>query len=131
MATGGILATVKNRAEMPLDSIPKTLGYGPGSYGERDVTGCNVAPLFSPLFLFFSQGESAVIDDWQEGYISGALIVGIIAFLVTWVYAISTYGFFLGVGLGWIPAAVIGALVGALWPLVLLAAIGLGASLFL
>jgi len=81
--------------------------------------------------LFFSQGESAVIDDWQEGYISGALIVGIIAFLVTWVYAISTYGFFLGVGLGWIPAAVIGALVGALWPLVLLAAIGLGASLFL
>jgi len=59
-----------------------------------------------------------VDEDWKV-YVWGFWIVGIITFLATWAYAISTYGFFLGVGLGWIPAAVIGALAGALWPLLL------------
>lgn len=31
-------------------------------------------------------------------------IIGIIIFFVGWIYAISTYGFFLGLGIGWIPA---------------------------
>lgn len=31
-------------------------------------------------------------------------IIGIITFFIGWIYAISTYGFFLGVGLGWFPS---------------------------
>ena len=31
-------------------------------------------------------------------------IIGIIIFFIGWIYAISTFGFFLGLGLGWIPA---------------------------
>ena len=31
-------------------------------------------------------------------------IIGVIVFLVGWYYAIASFGFFLGVGLGWIPA---------------------------
>lgn len=38
-------------------------------------------------------------------------------FLVGWGYAIAQYGFFLGVGLGWVPAALIAAIAGFLWPL--------------
>jgi hypothetical protein len=53
-----------------------------------------------------------------------ALVVGGVAFLCFWAYAVATYGWFLGLGLGWIPAAFLGVLAGLLWPLVLLAALG-------
>lgn len=36
------------------------------------------------------------------------VFVGIAVFLGGWVYAIATYGFFLGAGLGWLPAAFLG-----------------------
>lgn len=31
-------------------------------------------------------------------------VIGIIIFAIGWIYAISSFGFFLGVGIGWIPA---------------------------
>ena len=34
-------------------------------------------------------------------------IIGIIAFIVGWIYAVCAFGFFLGLGLGWFPAIVI------------------------
>lgn len=37
-----------------------------------------------------------------------SLVVGPITFIIGWVYAISEFGFFLGVGIGWIPALFIG-----------------------
>lgn len=57
------------------------------------------------------------MDD-SDFYMWGVRIVGGLAFVVAWIYAISTYGFFLGVGLGWIPAGIIGLLLGYLWPVV-------------
>jgi hypothetical protein len=57
----------------------------------------------------------------DEDYAKGAYIVGGIVFVLAWIYAIITYGFFLGLGLGWIPAAFIGFIAGILWPLVVLA----------
>ena len=59
------------------------------------------------------------------GYGIGFAIVGGLSFIAAWLYAIATYGFFLGVGLGWIPAAVIGFIAGLLWPLLLLVLGGL------
>ena len=57
-------------------------------------------------------------DDILRGiYGVGALVVGGLAFLGSWVYAVSAYGWFLGGGLGWFPAIFIGMIVGALWPL--------------
>lgn len=41
-------------------------------------------------------------------------IVGFIAFVIGWIYAISAFGFFLGVGLGWLPALFIALIVDAL-----------------
>jgi len=49
------------------------------------------------------------------------LLIGVAVFFGAWVYSIDKYGFFLGVGLGWFPSAVIGALAALLWPLVLVA----------
>ena len=51
-----------------------------------------------------------------------AWIVGIITFILCWIYCISEYGFLIGVSFGWFPSAIVGFIVGALWPLI---AIGL------
>ena len=48
-------------------------------------------------------------------------ITWIIAFLICFIYAIYEYGFLLGAGLGWFPAAVVATIAAALWPLVVLA----------
>lgn len=55
-----------------------------------------------------------------EFYLLMAKILGVPVFLAAWVYAIVTHGFFLGVGLGWIPALVVGFIAGLLWPFVLI-----------
>lgn len=64
----------------------------------------------------------AALDRFFEGlvsvvYVIGAYLVGIPTFLWCWWYAIETYGWFLGGGLGWIPSLFIAYIVGAGWPL--------------
>jgi len=59
-------------------------------------------------------------DEWYE---LGVLPVAVIASICFYIYAIATYGWFLGGGLGWIPAIFLGLIVGFLWPLVVLAAV--------
>ena len=46
-------------------------------------------------------------------------ITWFLTFIGCWIYCIATYGFLLGVGLGWLPAAIVAAIVGALWPVIL------------
>lgn len=45
-------------------------------------------------------------------------LIGVVTFLGGWAYAIATYGWFLGGGLGWIPAAFIGVIVAFVWPFI-------------
>ena len=52
--------------------------------------------------------------------------VGIIAFFVTWLYAIASSGFWLGVCLGWIPALIVGGVAGLLWPIAAVGAFAVG-----
>jgi hypothetical protein len=51
------------------------------------------------------------------GYIFGG-VVGIATFIGAWAYCVMTYGFVLGLGLGWFPAAICAGIVG--WATVLL-----------
>ena len=64
----------------------------------------------------------APVASWEVGeiYEIGRYITSFIVIIISWIYAIVTYGLFLGVGLGWIPSVVIGFLVGFLWPLIAL-----------
>lgn len=48
-------------------------------------------------------------------------ITWVLAFVIGYIYAIYEYGFLLGGGLGWIPAAIVATVAAALWPLVALA----------
>ena len=59
--------------------------------------------------------------DWDTTYGKGFWITSVISFTVSWLYAIATYGFFLGVGLGWIPSLVIASVAGLVWPFIAIA----------
>lgn len=50
-------------------------------------------------------------------YQVGFWITWVLSFLVGYVYAIQEYGFLLGAGVGWIPAAIVATIVASLWPL--------------
>ncbi|MCK4207201.1 hypothetical protein J3U99_20755 [Brucella pituitosa] len=56
-------------------------------------------------------------NDW---YVAFGFPLGVVAFVSAWLYAVYAHGFFLGVGLGWLPAIFIGIIAGFLWPFVLL-----------
>lgn len=43
-----------------------------------------------------------------------------IVFVGVWIYCIATYGFLLGVGLGWLPALICAFIAGLVWPLLAL-----------
>jgi hypothetical protein len=59
-------------------------------------------------------------------YLIGFWTTSVIAFIVCWIYAIASWGFLLGVGLGWIPSLFISLIAGFIWPLLaLLIIIGL------
>lgn len=76
-----------------------------------------------------STAQTAGIAYAGIGYVFG-FITGIVTFIGTWVYCAMTYGFVLGLGLGWFPAAICAGIVGwatvFLWgpALVALAVIG-------
>lgn len=63
-------------------------------------------------------------DIYKIGYVITAFIV----FVGTWIWCISEYGFLFGVGLGWLPSAIVAFLAGLLWPLI---AIGIAALAFI
>lgn len=65
----------------------------------------------------------------ENAYALGGFLTGGVVFLGCWIYAIATWGWFLGIAFGWIPAAIIGVIAGFLWPLLWLAGIGLIALL--
>lgn len=44
------------------------------------------------------------------------VIVAGLVFVGSWIYAISAYGWFLGLSLGWIPSLILAMFAAALWP---------------
>jgi hypothetical protein len=57
----------------------------------------------------------------EEIYKTGIDIVAIVTFFSCWIYCVATYGFLLGVGLGWLPSLIVAVIAGFLWPFILLA----------
>jgi hypothetical protein len=58
-------------------------------------------------------------------YRVGVWIVGVLSFIAIWIYALASWGFLIGLMFGWIPALIGGVILGYIWPLVVLAAIGI------
>lgn len=65
---------------------------------------------------------------YRQSSCGGALmgfLVGASVFFVSWGYAIKSYGWLLGLGLGWIPAFFLGIMAGMFWPVAILIILGL------
>ena len=58
------------------------------------------------------------MDDGFGWYRVGNVIVGMLVFISAWIYCISEYGFLWGFGFGWLPAAILAAILAFLWPVV-------------
>ena len=72
------------------------------------------------------------MDDEGFGiYAIGYFITWVIVFIGTWIYAIAAYGFLLGVGLGWLPAAITATIAAFVWPLIALAIVVIIGMIFL
>jgi len=63
-------------------------------------------------------------------YWGGYFVTWIILFVGCWIYSIASYGFLLGVSLGWIPSLIVASLISFLWPFIALAIIVLGIILY-
>lgn len=61
----------------------------------------------------------------NTGYDVGAAIVGALVFIGCWVYCIATYGFLLGVGLGWLPSLITAYICAILWPVLVVVLLGI------
>lgn len=63
-----------------------------------------------------------------EWYWVGYRISWVIIFIGSWIYCIATYGYLLGLGLGWLPSLIVASLASFLWPI---AIIGITAFVYL
>lgn len=55
----------------------------------------------------------------EDSYGNWSIICALIAFIATWIYAISSWGFLIGVSLGVIPALIVGILIYYFWTVIL------------
>lgn len=60
----------------------------------------------------------------DQAYRIGAVITGLITFLVAYVYCMAEYGLLLGVGFGWVPSIIVAVVAAFAWPLIALAIVG-------
>ena len=61
----------------------------------------------------------------SDTYFLGRKICTVILFIGAWIYCVATYGFLIGVGLGWLPSIIFAVIAGYLWPLWLICIVGL------
>ena len=78
------------------------------------------AAVTGPTQRALSSEMDGASMDWDEAYWMGYSICWFILFVGCWIYCIAVYGFLFGVGLGWLPSAIVATLVSLLWPLVLI-----------
>ena len=54
-------------------------------------------------------------------YRAGFAVTWVLVFLGSWIYCIATYGYLFGVGLGWLPSAIVATISAFLCPLLVIA----------
>lgn len=63
------------------------------------------------------EASDAQFGRWMFG------IVWVLTFAGCWIYCIATYGFLIGVSIGWLPSGIVATIAAFLWPLILIAAV--------
>jgi hypothetical protein len=78
--------------------------------------------------------QTAAISYAGIGFVFG-VAAGVVTFIGAWAYCVMTYGFVLGLGLGWFPAAICAGIIGwatvFLWGVALLITLAIGGFVLL
>lgn len=56
----------------------------------------------------------------NDVYYLGVKLFGILGFICIWIYSFATWGFLIGLAIGWLPALIGGVIIGLLWPIFLI-----------
>ncbi len=67
----------------------------------------------------FHCSEAIMGTAYKVGYWISFFLI----FIGSWIYCIASYGFLIGVGLGWFPSLIAAAILSIFWPLLVLAVI--------
>ena len=62
--------------------------------------------------------------DIGDYYAIGGYITGFFTFFAIWIYAFASWGFLIGLAIGWLPAIIGAVILGFLWPLAAIALTG-------
>lgn len=91
------------------------------AYLGREYRKTNEQPVpDTPIIPFKKEvkPESPIITrELQE---SIGVAIGFITFFVSWIYCMANYGFLFGFGFGWIPSAILAALIASTWHFILI-----------
>ena len=63
-------------------------------------------------------------------YPIGGFITGALVFIGVWIYALASWGFLVGMTIGWIPALISAVIAGFIWPVLAVVVIGIILLLF-
>lgn len=87
----------------------------------------DINPLGRSAGYARSNGESGTI---QAIYLGLSVIAWVCIFVGSWIWCIVNYGFLLGVGLGWLPAAITATVLCWFWPIIAVGALFYGHLFF-
>ena len=57
----------------------------------------------------------------QQWYLGLSGVIAVVTFFASWTYCVATYGFLIGVSLGWFPSLIVAAVAAILWPFIAIA----------
>lgn len=58
------------------------------------------------------------MESRHETYYNIGIFFGVVAFIISYVYCVKEYGYLFGVGLGWLPSAIVGVVTYIFWAFV-------------
>jgi hypothetical protein len=64
------------------------------------------APIDDPVTV---EGREGLMETYFQRGAGYGVWIGLITFVISWIYCIAAYGFLFGVGLGWLPSLIVAA----------------------
>jgi hypothetical protein len=93
--------------------------------GPEPVSVSLVAPTAEAAAAVEPAPEPESLSLLGEIYVVGSVVAALPVFFGVWLFCLAAFGLPLGGGLGWLPALLVAAVAGAVWPLLIVAGIAL------
>lgn len=79
----------------------------------------NLIKSTAPIKKNIVKKENEIKNDFGDKYLLIGWFIGVIIFVCIWIYAFVSWGFLIGLAIGWLPAIIGGIISGLIWPLII------------